>query len=192
MYKLLRCSSQNDFTLYPWLRDTATSTGNTLLIHGRSILTCLNLLQFPPQTVQSPHMWTPNPSLQQQAWLFQYEWILQTFSATIKFKIVNNILHITWSFWYCGNWCVFYNTWTCKPHNHRQKNVSLYINCKEMYTVSLCFPQTPHCVTNAIFYFSASLTDKSVSILTDLWISQTWHNGSVCIHYLTELKYWIF
>jgi len=46
--------------------------------------------------------------------------------------------------------------------------VSLYINCKETYTVSLCFPQTLHCVTNAIFYFSASLIDRSLSILIDL------------------------
>lgn len=117
MYKPLHCSSQNDFTLYPSFRDTATSTGDTLLIHGCSILTCLNLFQFSPQTVQSLHILTPTPSLQQQAWLFQYDWILQTFCATIKYENVNNIPNISWSFWYCGNWCVFYNTWTRKPHN---------------------------------------------------------------------------
>lgn len=121
MYKPLHCSSQNGFTLHPSFRDTATSTGDTFLIHGCSILTRLNPFQFAPQRVQSLHMWTPTPSLHQQAWLFQYDRILQTFSATIKNKTVNNILNISQSFWYCRNWHVFYYTRTHKPHNHRPK-----------------------------------------------------------------------
>jgi len=95
MYKPLLHSSQNDFTLHPSFRGTATSAGDTFLIHGCSILTHLNPFQFAPQRAQSLHMWTPTPSLQQQAVLFQYDWILQTFSATIKNETVNNILNIS-------------------------------------------------------------------------------------------------
>lgn len=56
MYKPLPSSSQNDCTLHPSFRDNATSTGDTLPIHGCSILTCLNLFQVAPQTIQSLHM----------------------------------------------------------------------------------------------------------------------------------------